>query len=408
MKYMVLLGDGMADWPLPAYDGRTPLQVAQTPAMDRLANEGVSGLFSPIPEGLPPGSDVGNLSLFGYDPRQTFGGRAPIEAANQGISLTDHQVAFRCNLVTLQDGVMRDFTAGHITSAEGAVLMAALNEGMRDRFPTMFHPGVSYRHLVVFTGTPECTPDDCVALMCEPPHNITGQPYKSFLPKGKVAELVLEMMSCSQEILRNHPVNAARIQAGHAPASSIWLWGQGKSPAMATYQEKFGITGAVISAVDLVKGIGKLAGLDVIDVPGATGWIDTDYEGKIAAGLEALETRDFVYIHLEAPDEAAHQGRADLKIRAIEDFDRRIVAPAMAYQKTHPECRILVAPDHYTTIETKTHAGGPLPFALSGYGITPNGGSAYSETDATRTGLSLPDAHTLVAQMFQDSAISFS
>lgn len=407
MKYMVLLGDGMADWPLPAYEGRTPLQVAHTPALDRLARQGITGLFCPIPEGLPPGSDVGNLSLFGYDPRTTFGGRAPIEAANQGIPMNEDQVAFRCNLVTLADGVMQDFTAGHITSAEGARLMASLNDRLPKRFPAVFHPGVSYRHLTVLTATPSCTVDHCIALTCEPPHNITGQAYTPFLPKGEAAALVMDLMACAQEILRDHPVNAARIQDGLAPANSIWLWGQGKSPAMATYQDKFGITGAVISAVDLVKGIGKLAGLEVIDVPGATGWIDTNYEGKITAGLKALETHDFIYIHIEAPDEAAHQGRADLKIRAIEDFDRFIVGPALAYQEKHPDCRILAAPDHFTTIETKTHAGGPLPFALSGPGIVPNGGLAYSEADAAQTGLVLPDAHTLVARMFQDPTIRF-
>jgi len=407
MKYMVLLGDGMADWPLAEYEGRTPLQVAQTPAMDRLARQGISGLFCPIPEGLPPGSDVGNLSLFGYDPRTTFGGRAPIEAANQGIPLAEDQVAFRCNLVTLEDALMQDFTAGHITSAEGARLMASLNDHLPKRFPAVFHPGVSYRHLTVFTATPACTVDHCVALTCEPPHNITGQPYAPFLPKGHAAELVMDLMASAQDILRDHPVNKLRIQAGHPPANSIWLWGQGKSPAMATYRDKFGIAGAVISAVDLIKGIGKLAGLDVIDVPGATGWIDTDYEGKIAAGLKALDTHDFIYIHVEAPDEAAHQGRADLKICAIEDFDRRIVAPALAYQQKNPNCRILAAPDHFTAIETKTHAGGPLPFALAGPGIAPNGGLAYSEADAARTGLRLPDAHTLVARMFKDPSICF-
>ena len=408
MKYIILLGDGMADWPLPEYANRTPLEIAQTPAMDEVVRRGTLGLYCPIPEGMAPGSDVGNLSIFGYDPQTSFRGRAPIEAANQGIPLAPDQVAFRCNLVTLGDGLMQDFTAGHITSEEGAELIAALNRAFGADYPIEFFPGVSYRHLALIRAQKEVPLEDLVQLECEPPHNITGKVDAPYWPRGEGAALVREIMMRSQQTLKDHPVNEARKSAGRAPATSIWLWGQGQAPAMESYQSKFGLTGAVVSAVDLVKGIGKLAGLEVINVPGATGWIDTNYEGKIAAGLDALDRHDFVYIHIEAPDETSHQGRADLKIQAIEDFDRRIVAPALAYQDGHPECRILVTPDHFTTIETKTHAGGPLPFALCGPDVASNGACAYSEVSAAKTGIELPLAHPLIGQFLRGESIALA
>jgi len=402
VKYLVLLGDGMADWPLAAYGGRTPLEVAHTPSMDRIASLGILGQFCPIPEGLPAGSDIGNLSLFGYDPRTSFCGRAPIEAARQGIALSRDQVAFRCNLVTLSDGRMRDFTAGHISTDEGAALISALNAALGREFGVSFYPGVSYRHLTIATASPGVSVDDLVSLECTPPHDITGQAWAAHLPRGVVADWAGAMIQRSQALLPDHPVNRRRCAEGKPPATSAWFWGQGKTPSMESYRTKFGITGAVISAVDLVNGIGVLAGLEVISVPGATGWIDTNYEGKIGAALAALGRHDFVYVHVEAPDETGHQGRADLKIQAIEDFDRRIVAPALAYYAAHPETRLLVAPDHFTVIETKTHAGGPLPFAICGAGITPNGFREYSERAAAETGVLLEEGFRLTQKMLRD------
>lgn len=407
MKYIILLGDGMADWPLPNYGGRTPLQVARTDAMDRAVQRGVLGQFCPIPDGLPAGSDVGNLSLFGYDPRASFGGRAPIEAANMGIAMAANEVAFRCNLVTLADGVMADFTSGHISSEEGAEIIGALNETLAREFPVTFYPGVSYRHIAILPNDDAAALDALAQLDCTPPHNITGQAWEPCLPKGPNEELIRAMMARSRELLPTLPVNAARVAAGKAPATSIWLWGQGKAPAMEPYATKFGISGAVVSAVDLVNGIGTLAGLEVLHVPGMTGWIDTNYEGKISAALEALDRHDFVYVHVEAPDETAHQGRADLKILAIEDFDRRIVAPALAYLDRHPDTRVLIAPDHYTTIETKTHAGGPAPFALCGAGVAHNGHTFFSERAAAKSTVLFPEGCTLVQRMIRDSALSF-
>jgi len=407
VKYLILLGDGMADWPLPDYDNRTPIEIAKTPAMDALVARGVTGQFCPIPDGLAPGSDIGNLSMFGYDPRAAFRGRAPIEAANQGIQLADNQVAYRCNLVCIQDGKMKDFTAGHITTEEAAEIIPALNDSLGKEFPARFHTGVSYRHLAIVDHSVDATLNQMVRMECEPPHNITDKEVTPWLPKGNGNAMIHAMIARSQEVLRDHPVNERRIAEAKAPATSIWLWGQGKAPEMEPYAERFGLTGAVISAVDLVKGIGVCAGLDVIDVPGATGWIDTNYEGKVQAGLKALDDHDFVYIHLEAPDETAHQGRADLKIQAIEDFDARIVAPCLAYLDQHPDLRILVAPDHFTTIETKTHAGGPVPFGLCGQGITPDGNTAYSERIAATTGVLIEEGYTLIERMFRDSNLVF-
>lgn len=408
MKYLILVGDGMADYPLDDYAGRTPIEVAVTPAMDRMAALGVTGLFCPIPEGLPPGSDIGNLSMFGYDPRKAFRGRAPIEAASQGIQLRNEEVAFRCNLVTLEDGVMKDFTAGHISSEEGAGLIHALNDDLADEFPAMFHPGVSYRHLSIVSAHGKEMLENLVAMECTPPHNVTDQPFAPYLPQGEGADLIQEMMARSQALLAQHPVNAKRVAEGKLPATSIWLWGQGKAPSMETYRAKFGLSGAVVSAVDLVKGMGVCAGLEVLDVPGATGWIDTDYAAKVAAGLDALKRHDLVFIHVEAPDETAHQGRADLKIQAITDFDAQVVAPCLAYVESNPESRMLVAPDHFTLISTKTHAGGPVPFVLCGAGVDASGARAYSEREAARSGIIIRDGHTLVGRMLRSERLAFA
>ena len=376
--------------------------------MDHIAALGSSGLFCPIPEGMPPGSDVGNLSLFGYDPRVSFSGRAAIEAANQGITLGDDEVAFRCNLVTLDDVVMRDFTAGHITTEEARAIIASLNDGLGREFPIAFHAGVSYRHTGVIRASAACNVDDLVATRCEPPHNITDQQYEPWLPEGPGAELLRALIDASRPILRDHPVNAARKAAGKAPATALWPWGQGRALTLAPYRDLFGLTGAVISAVDLVKGLGVCAGLEVVNVPGATGWLDTNYEGKVAAAIAALNRHDFVYLHVEAPDEAAHQGSVELKIQAIEAFDARIVAPFLLYLETRPDTRVLVAPDHFTLISTKTHAGGAVPFAMCGQGVPPDAVMQYGETHAATTGTLITDGYRLVHHFIKDETIAFA
>lgn len=407
MKFLVLLGDGMADYPIAELDGRTPLEAANTPAMDEVARSGICGLFNPIPDDLPPGSDIGNLSVFGYDPRAAFTGRAPFEAAQQGIRLGPAEIAFRCNLVTLQDGVMSSFTSGHISSPEGAAIIASLNEAMAGDYPIFFNPGVSYRHIAVIKEG-VAGGDSLATVDCTPPHNISDQQYAPYLPTGSAGEFLQTLMARSAEVLRDHPVNRARIAAGKPPATSIWLWGQGRAPRMAPFRDRFGIDGAVVSAVDLVKGIGVCAGLEVLHVPGATGYLDTDYEGKVSAALGALERVDFAYLHVEAPDETAHEGRLDLKLRAIEDFDARVVAPSLAFARERGDVRILVAPDHVTALSTKTHAGGPVPFALSGPGVLPDDSTSYSERSAEGSGLLFPAGHELVPFMLQSARVEAS
>ncbi len=393
MKFLCLIGDGMADFPLDARGGRTPLQLASTPGLDALASEGLCGLYWPIPRDLPPGSDIGNLSLFGYDPHGTFTGRAPLEAANQGISLGPDDVAFRCNLVTLDDGVMKSFTADHISSEEAAKLIRTLDAECPHA--CSFYPGVSYRHLAVIPGG-EVKPGALVATVCTPPHDISDQPYGEHLPKGPAGEYLRMLMEWSRPILEGHPVNAARRAAGHLPATSIWLWGQGQAPRMEAYRERFGVSGAVISAVDLVKGIGVCAGLEVINVPGATGYIDTNYEGKVEAALRALERVDFVYVHVEAPDECAHEGIIDKKIAAIEAFDSRVVGPCLEAARSHADWRVLAAPDHVTALSSRTHAGGPVPFAVWGCGVASNGVARYDEASAEAGGLVIDPGYALI------------
>ncbi len=405
MKYIILLGDGMADHPLEACDGKTAIEAAHTPNMDRIAAMGCSGLFCPIPEGMPAGSDVGNLSMFGYDPRVSFSGRAAIEAANQGISLAEDEVAFRCNLVTLANGVMQDFTSGHITTEEAGAIIETLNETLAHEFPIVFHAGVSYRHTGVIKATAAGTVTGLVETVCEPPHNISDQKYEPYLPNGPAQALLRDLMTASQRVLAEHPVNTARAAAGKPTATSLWPWGQGRALTLTSYQEMFGLTGAVVSAVDLVKGIGVCAGLEPLTVPGATGWIDTNYEGKVAAALAALNRHDFVYLHVEAPDEASHQGDVALKIHAIEAFDARIVAPFLLYLETRPESRILVAPDHFTLISTKTHAGGAAPFAMCGHGVVPDNAVCYGETEAAQTGALIKDGFRLIHRFIGDTPL---
>ncbi len=407
MKYIILLGDGMADFPIASLNGQTPLAAATTHGMDRIAKTGICGLFNPIPKGLPAGSDVGNLSCFGYDPRKTYTGRAPIEAASRHIELSPTDIALRCNLVTIsEDGRMQSFTADHITSEEGAAIIATLNDRIASH-PITFHNGVGYRHLGILSAQPD-TLEILDAVNCTPPHNISGQPIATYLPNGPESSVFQDLIDESQPILADHPINHERIANGKLPATSIWLWGQGRTPTLTSYQELFGLTGSVISAVDIVKGVGVLAGLNVIDVPGATGYLDTDYEGKVKAALDSLVDADFTYIHVEAPDETAHEGRADLKIQAIEDFDSRVVQPCLNYLEQHPETRILVCPDHITSVDSKAHEDGSVPFAMCGSGIESNGSDAYTEDDARDSGLDIDPGFELVRRFLTAASINAS
>ena len=305
MKLVVLLGDGMADLPLAQLQGRTPLQAAKKPNMNLLAKQGRSGLAQTVPDGFPPGSDVANLCVMGYAPGQHYTGRAPLEAAAMNVALGEADIAFRCNFVTIVDGVMLDYSAGHITTEESRELIEALQPLMPER---RLYTGVSYRNLLVLQAGARA--------VCTPPHDISDQSVAEHLPHGPDGGLLTQLMEAAGPVLARHPVNKKRISEGKHPANAIWLWGQGPAPVMPSFAEKYGLLGAMISAVDLLKGIGRYAGLEVIDVPGATGTIDTNYEGKVQATLEALQRCDFVYLHIEAPDEAGHEGNAELKVRA--------------------------------------------------------------------------------------------
>ena len=356
MKTIVLVGDGMGDWLCPELNNRTPLQAAHIPNMRRIAAAGNLYLADTIPEGLPPGSDVANLGLLGYDAREFYTGRAPIEAAGAGIPLAPDDVAIRCNLVHIQDNQMVDYSAGHISSEDAAPLIAALQEEL-GREGLTFHAGVQYRHLVVWTKGPAHP-------VTQPPHDILGQDITPYLPQGDRAEDLLTLMEASKAILKDHPVNRARAERGDVPVTQIWLWGQGPSLQIPNYQDRFGMSGSIITAVDLVRGLGVLAGLDTPRVPGATGWIDTNYAGKVDAALDALKTQDFVYLHVEAPDECGHVGDAKLKTQAIADFDAKVVGPVwQALESQGQPYRLLVTMDHRTPIEIRGHSAEPVPLA---------------------------------------------
>lgn len=403
MKYVIVHGDGMADWACPELDGKTPLQAARKPNMDRIAACGELGLVATIPSGMPPGSDVGTMTMLGYDPKRYHTGRAPIEAASMGLDIGPDDVVFRMNLVTLNpaDGapVMGDFTAGHISSEEAAAVVRDIGESLGDG-EFEFHNGVSYRHIMVWHGGPAET-------MLTPPHDITDQPVAEFMPRGPGADRLRELMARAAGILARHPVNRARRASGKPAATSVWFWGQGKRPAVPTLRDRFGASGAVISAVDLVNGLGRLAGLELIKVPGATGFLDTDYGAKGRYALQALKQRDFLLVHIEAPDEAAHMGRADLKVEAIERIDQLVLGTLLDGLPELGPCRILLMPDHATPCKLKTHSNEPVPFAMvsnEALGHPPRATRRYTEADAAATGLTVSDGHRLIERLFHGAS----
>lgn len=405
MKYVVLQGDGMADWPVAELGNKTPLEYARTPNMDRIAAQGLLGLTHTIPDGYPPGSDVGTMSLLGYDPRRYHTGRSPIEAASMGVELGPEDIAFRCNLVTLGTGsqgeeIMVDFAADHISSPEAAELIQAINSELGGDDLT-FYPGVSYRHLMVWHNGKE-------RMQTTPPHDITGQPTAGYFPEGDGGERLRALMERSRTILAAHPVNTHRRESGHKPASSIWLWGQGRRPAVPTLHERFGLSGSVISAVDLVRGLGVLAGLEVINVPGATGFLDTNYLGKAQYGLAALRSKDFLFLHVEATDEAGHMGSADKKVQALEDFDAKVVGTILDGIRDFPDWRILLMPDHATPVAIKTHAPDPVPFAILSSADVKNGQEKpvrYNESSARATGVVVSEAWTIMERFIKGNIL---
>ena len=361
MKYVVLLGDGMADYPTSLLGGQTPLQCAVTPFLDQIAAEGTLGLVDTIPAGFTPGSDVANLSVLGYDPAQTYTGRGPLEAASMGIGLGTNDIAYRCNLVTIgkkdtPEAFMEDFTAGHISTKEARDLILFINRQIGSS-QFQFFPGVGYRHLLVWRNAPSSP-------ITTPPHDIPGKAIAPYLPNGECSEEINSFMQKAGDILRSHPINIQRQNLGKKQANSIWLWGQGRKPQVVPLTQKYNIKGGMISAVDLLNGIGIIAGLKVISVEGATGYIDTNYAGKARTALDALNFMDFIFVHLEAPDEMGHEGNAAGKIQAIELFDEKIVGPILNNVGSFGDYRILVLSDHPTPLDLKTHVGDPSPFAI--------------------------------------------
>jgi 2,3-bisphosphoglycerate-independent phosphoglycerate mutase len=397
MKYIVLIGDGMADMPIDEIGGQTPLKKALTLNMDNLACKGIIGKVRTVPKGLHPGSDVANLSILGYDPKKYYTGRAPLEAASIGVKLDDSDVAYRCNLVTLKfdknrtHAAMDDYSSGHITTEEARELMAAIKAGLESEDIT-FYPGVSYRHLMVWKN-------GSLKVECSPPHDILDKEITDYLPVGERDDVLRGLMRRSVGILEGHPVNKERIKCGKKPANSIWLWGQGTRPSMPTYQEKYGLKGALVSAVDLAKGLGIYSGFEILKVPGLTGWLDTNYMGKVEYALNALEQVDFVYIHVVAPDEAGHSGNYTDKIKAIEDFDIFVVGTVMkGLKKRFKDYRILLMPDHATPVKLRTHTDDPVPFVIyDSRNEKKNKGVTYDESITERRDIvAIEEGHKLM------------
>lgn len=387
MKYVVFLGDGMADYPNEALGGKTPLEAAAKPHMDALAKNGTMGLVKTVDDSLSPGSDVANLSVLGYDPMRYYSGRSPLEALSIGVTLEPTDVTFRANLVTLSDEAdyaqktMVDYSAGEITTAESKALIEYLQKKLVVPGFSLYN-GISYRHLLVWDhGTTE--------VQLTPPHDISRRKVTAYLPSGDKAGILLDIMQKSYELLKDHPINQKRVSRGLNPANSLWIWGEGTKPALDGFHEKFGLSGTMISAVDLLKGIACGTGMQVAEVPGATGNIDTDFDGKAAAAIDALKSgQDFVYIHVEAPDECGHHGQTDLKVKAIELIDEKIVGPVMAYLQNSGEAfRVLLTPDHPTPLKLMTHVKDPVPFVMYEKGQKSGSGLCYSEKNAAQTGV---------------------
>ena len=407
MKYVVLLGDGMADYPTKKLGGKTPLQCALTPHLDWIAAEGTIGLVDTIPAGLTPGSDVANLSVLGYDPLKTYTGRGPLEAASMGINLGPNDIAYRCNLVTIGEmdtanAFMDDFTAGHISTKEAQQIIIDINNKLGSA-QFQFFPGVGYRHLFVWrnvTASPETIP----------PHDITGKNIAAYLPQGNLAGEINSIMLKAGDVLKNHQINIERRNSGKKPANSIWLWGQGKTPQIIPLAQRFGIKGGMISAVDLLNGIGVYAGLKIIHVEGATGYIDTNYEGKAKAALDALKFMDFIFIHLEAPDEMRHEGNAEGKIQAIESFDEKIAGIILNNIEAFGDYRILVLSDHPTPLDLKTHAIDPSPFAVLSSRKEENKamGLPFNEIAAKESGILVSPGYLLMEKFIKDWKIFVS
>lgn len=398
MKYIFIVPDGAADYPLEVLGGKTPLEAANTPFMDSLAQKGIVGRVKTVPAGFIPSSDVANLALLGYDPKKYYSGRGPLEAANLGVKLEKGDLAFRCNLITEAEGKIVDYSAGHIIDKEAKLIIDFLNKHLASK-DIEFFAGKSYRHLMVYKQGEKL---ELQNLKYFAPHDIMGQEIRKYLPKGKNSDVVVNLTKRSQGLLRDCEINKVRIDLGENPANMIWLWGCGVTPAMPSFKEKFHVNGAVISAVDLINGIGKIIGLKVINVEGANGYYDTNYSGKAEAALKALEKDDFVFIHIEATDEAGHNKDLRMKISCLERIDKLVVGTILENIE-YKDYRILISPDHPTPVEKRTHTDEPVPFVMAGSGIRPGNFSSYSETEAASSNIYFDQADKLIEYFFNET-----
>lgn len=397
MKYLIVIPDGCADEPQTELDGQTPLQAAELPAMDSVASRGRVGRANHTPHHLTAGSAVANMSLLGYDPHQFFTGRAPLEAAAQGIEMGPHDWAIRCNLVTILDQVMQDFTADHISSSEAQALLQTAAEQVQE--PALeFVPGVSYRNLLLYRGTGAPFSNETRST---PPHDLTDKLVTDHFPRGPGSDLLSELMSLSVNWFAEHPVNQKRAEAGQRPATNLWLWGLGRRPDLQSFESLYGLRGAMITAVDLLRGLAALIGWERIDVPGATGYTDTDYVAKGKHACAALDQFDLVCVHVEAPDEASHEGSTHSKVSALEEIDRAIVGPILERLEQEEAWRLMITPDHPTLLSTKTHSHGDVPFAVCGSGISPDTAVDYSEPTADTSNLAFPKGWELMPKFIQ-------
>lgn len=406
MKYVIVIPDGCADEPLESLGGKTPLQAATLPAMDAIARDGRVGVTDNTPADFPAGSEVANLCLLGYDPNRFFTGRAPLEAAATGIELGPHDCAVRCNLVTIEDQIMIDFTADHVSSGDAAAMLEHLNATLLGGdHPAIdpkiaerleFVPGVSYRNLLIYRGDESNPSPWTPTSRSSAPHDLTDLSVADDFPRGPGSDLSVALMTASAELLAEHPVNRSRREGGQKLATHVWLWGSGGAPGLPTFEQRYGLRGVMITAVDLLRGIGALAGWPRIEVEGATGYLDTNYAGKGQAAIEALRQYDLVCVHIEAPDEASHEGREEAKIEALEQIDRHIVGPLYAELQKYPESRIIVLPDHPTFCRTKKHTHGPVPLVMAGAGIEPDSATSYDEITARASGLVFDPGWTMM------------
>jgi 2,3-bisphosphoglycerate-independent phosphoglycerate mutase len=394
MKYCILIIDGAAGLPLPERGGKTCLELARMPNLDAMAREGTLGLVRTVPPGMEPSSACACMSILGYDPKVYYRGRAAIEARSMGIPIGDGEVVFRCNLVTVRDGKMWDYSSGHISTDDAQPLIATLNEKLGSD-NIRFYPGVSYRHICKIKGG-----EESLMATCTPPHDIPGKPIDEFLPRGQGSQRLRDLMARSEAVLRDHPVNMARVARGDSPATMIWLfWGSGQLPDMPAFKSVYGLEAALTSGVDLLQGLARMVGMEVLDIPGVTDGMDNDYAAQATGATEALDDHDMVVIHIEAPDEVAHAGLIDEKVDAIQRVDKEVISRLRFWRPG--ELRLLVMPDHPTPIKVRTHTGEPVPFLLWGEGFVANGAKRFTESEAVKTDLFLDAGYTIMSQLIK-------